>query len=272
MRSHLSLRTFWRTALAAGPLLFLAACGDDITNNNAEVPTFTPDPIVSQAALQAALTTALSTTNGGLDFPMWATVVDRAGVVVAVAHSGTGVGDAWLGSRAISAQKANTANDFSRDVFALSTANLFSAVQPGGSLFGLQESNPVNTDVVYGGDYTQYGTVDDFMVGKKPGGVNVFGGGLALYSATTGKVIGAVGLSGDTSCADHNIAWRVRHALNLDNVSAGVANGGTTDNIIFDITGGVSTSGFGHPTCLNPGVEEPMGTNLPTAYPVGPTP
>ncbi len=63
------------------------------------------------------------------------------------------MGDQWLGSRAISAQKANTANDFSLDGFALSTANLYSATQPGGSLFGLQESNPVNTDVVYGGDF-----------------------------------------------------------------------------------------------------------------------
>jgi len=277
MSSHLSLRTVWRTALAAGPLVILAACGDDITNNNFGPPTFTPDPIVTQAGLQAALTTAVSSTNGGLDFPMWATVVDRAGVVVAVAFSGPTVDDQWLGSRAISAQKANTANDFSLDAFALSTANLFSAVQPGGSLFGLQESNPVNTDVVYGGDHSQYGTVDDYMVGKKPGGVNVFGGGLALYDATSGQVIGAVGLSGDTSCADHNIAWRVRDALNMDKVSAGVAGAvGTNppgkDNIIFDIDPATSqsASGFGHPTCLGGAADSTLGTNLPTAYPLTP--
>ena len=45
----------------------------------------------------------------------------------------------------ISAQKANTANAFSLEGFALSTANLFASTQPGGSLFGLQESNPVDT-------------------------------------------------------------------------------------------------------------------------------
>jgi len=39
--------------------------------------------------------------------------------------------------RVISAQKANTANAFSLPQLALSTANLYSAVQPGGSLFGL---------------------------------------------------------------------------------------------------------------------------------------
>jgi uncharacterized protein GlcG (DUF336 family) len=269
-----------RCGIAACALIASAACKDNITNISSEIPTFTPDPalaaLVTNANLQTALTTALSSTNGGLDFPMWATVVDRAGVVVAVVHSGTGVGAAWLGSRAISAQKANTANDFSLDGFALSTANLFSAVQPGGSLFGLQQSNPVNTDVVYGGDYAQYGTVNDFMVGKKPGGVNVFGGGLALYNAS-GKVVGAVGLSGDTSCADHNIAWRVRDALGLDKVPAGVAgpvgaNPAGKDNIVFDIspTTGKSAGGFGHPTCLSAVADSTRGTNLPTTYPLTP--
>jgi uncharacterized protein GlcG (DUF336 family) len=276
MKSQDSFRVARRPAFAAGLALLLAACGDDITNNSGP-PTFTPDPIVTQAALQAALTSALASTNGGLDFPMWATVVDRAGVVVAVANSGAAVDDQWLGSRAISAQKANTANDFSLDAFALSSANLYAPTQPGGSLFGLQESNPVSTDVVYGGDQSKYGTVDDYMVGKKPGGVNVFGGGLALYDPTSGEVIGAVGLSGDTSCADHNIAWRVRFALNMDNVSAGVApavgaNPAGKDNIIFDIdpVTGTSAGGFGHPTCLGGAADSTMGTNLPTTYPLGP--
>jgi hypothetical protein len=116
------------------------------------------------------------------------------------------------------------------------------------------------------------------MVGRKPGGVNVFGGGLALYDAASGQVIGAVGLSGDTSCADHNIAWRVRHALNMDNVPAGVApavgtNPPGKDNIIFDIgAAGNSAGGFGHPTCLSPAADSTMGTNLPTTYPLANTP
>jgi hypothetical protein len=63
------------------------------------------------------------------------------------------------------------------------------------------------------------------MTGSKIGGVNVFGGGLALYK--DGVIIGALGVSGDTSCADHNIAWRARKALGLnvtpsnDNISYG---------------------------------------------------
>ena len=145
--------------------------------------------------------------NGGFGLDMWATVVDRSGIVRVIAFSGAKEGDQWPASRVISAQKANTANSLSLDGLALSTANLYSAVQPGGSLFGLQESNPVNTDAAYGGNADDYGTTSDFMLGKRIGGVNVFGGGLALYDAT-GAVIGAIGLSGDSSCADHVIAWR----------------------------------------------------------------
>src|SRR5436309_3063826 len=173
----------------------------------------------SQAQLKAALVSAVAVETSGLDFQMWATVVDRDGIVCAVAFSGADRGSQWPGSRVISAQKANTANSFSlgdptastkfAHGLALSTANLYSAVQPGGSLFGLQESNPVDTSVAYKGPSSNFGKANDPMVGEKIGGVNVFGGGLALYSKK--KVVGAVGVSGDTSCADHNIGWRVRN-------------------------------------------------------------
>lgn len=43
----------------------------------------------------------------------------------------------------------------------------------------------------------------------------------ALQNGST--IMGALGASGDTSCADHNIAWRVRHALKLDHVPGGVS-------------------------------------------------
>src|SRR5213595_3291594 len=135
---------------------------------------------------------------------MWATVVNRDGVVCAVTFSGADRGSQWPGSRVISAQKANTANAFSLHGLALSTANLYSAVQPGGSLYGLQHSNPVDTGVAYRGPSANYGTASDPMVGHKIGGVNVFGGGLGLY-AHGHQLVGGVGVSGDTSCADHNI-------------------------------------------------------------------
>lgn len=231
---------------------------------------------------------------------MWGTLVANDGTVCAVAFSGSQGTSQWLGSRVISAQKANTANDFSvgqnatpsGSLFptglALSTANLFTAVQPGGSLYGLQHSNPVDTEVAYGNrppfpgngistanfnpgpsSGSSFGTPNDPMVGHRIGGVNVFGGGLALYRG--GAKVGGVGVSGDTSCTDHMVAWRVRNALGLDQLQGvkGVADAAHPDNIIFDIapnadgTGGTgqapygqggvghSASGFGHPKCLN---------------------
>ncbi|MGD0493490.1 MAG: heme-binding protein [Steroidobacteraceae bacterium] len=209
----------------------------------------------SQAQLHAALSSARAQTNGGFNLDMWGTVVNRDGIVCAVAFTGAERGSQWPGSRVISAQKANTANAFSLPQLSLSTANLFSAVQPGGSLFGLQASNPVSTQVAYRGESSRYGTADDPMTGGKIGGVNVFGGGLALYNAKH-DLIGAVGVSGDSSCADHNIAWRTRHSLVLDYVPAGVSGDPSRpDNIVYDITPaagldlGVSASGWGHAFC-----------------------
>jgi len=222
---------------------------DDERQNNAcrDLP--------SHSALRDALSAAQGLANGGFGLEMWATVVNRDGIVCAVAFTGGNRGDQWPGSRVISAQKANTANAFSLPDLALSTANLYSAVQPGGSLFGLQESNPVDTQVAYGGNPSNYGRANDPMVGGRIGGVNVFGGGLALYNAA-GHLVGGIGVSGDSSCADHNIAWRTRNTLNLDYVPAGVSgDAARKDNIVYDITPqagqmpGVSASGWGHPTC-----------------------
>jgi uncharacterized protein GlcG (DUF336 family) len=217
----------------------------------------------SYEALRAALTAARAQQNGGLDLDMWGTLVDRDGVVCAVAFTGADRGDQWPGSRVISAQKASTANAFSLPGLSLATANLFTAVQPGGSLFGLQESNPVATEVAYSGSPNRYGQQNDPMVGGRIGGVNVFGGGLALYDAS-GRIVGGLGVSGDTSCADHNIAYRTRNSLDLDYVPGGVAAATDPthrDNIIFDIVpqtngipgpgqmSGISPSGFGHSSC-----------------------
>jgi uncharacterized protein GlcG (DUF336 family) len=231
----------------------------------------------SYEQLRTALQTATTAETSGLNLNMWATIVDRDGNVCAVAFSGITRASQWIGSRVISAQKANTANLFSLDSssssggsgaaagLALSTANLYSAVQPGGSLFGLQESNPVDTDTAYRGSASRWGSAQDPMTGRKIGGINVFGGGLPLY-ATGHKLVGGVGVSGDTSCADHNIAWRVRNLLGLDHLGAsssmpavGGVSGDPTrpDNIVFDITAnpdggtGKSAGGFGHPQCLN---------------------
>jgi hypothetical protein len=162
-------------------------------------------------------------------------------------------------SRVISAQTANTANTanaFSLEAQngsgrALSTGNLYGVVLEQGSLYGLQFSNPVDTDVAYGGpnhagdNAEHYGRPNDPMVGEFIGGVNVSGGGLALYDGS-GELLGGLGLSGDTPCTDHVVAWRTRALLGLDNVPGGVGPN-NTDNL--NIVNPVTPNRFEHPDC-----------------------
>lgn len=215
----------------------------------------------SQSALKAALQSARAAANGGFNLDMWGAIVNRDGIVCAVAFTGVDRGDQWPGSRVIAAQKANTANAFSLPSLALSTANLWAAVQPGGSLYGLQHSNPVETLVAYQEPSSAYGTAADPMVGRKIGGINVFGGGLALYNKNR-TLLGGIGVSGDTSCADHNIAWRTRHALNLDFVPGGVGvDPSRPDNINYAGLVLVPSipNDFSHPICKIGGVDGVSG-------------
>ena len=118
--------------------------------------------------------------------------------------------------------------------------NLYAATQPGGSLYGLNNSNPFNPL------FNPQGS----GIGFVPGGIITFGGGVALYK--NGQVIGGLGVSGDTSCADHAIAYRMRKLAGLDGIPAGPNNG--TDNIAYppstlDIYGPAQAPGFWQPHC-----------------------
>jgi len=131
-------------------LLAAVLCGTAMAGTAAAGDSQQCAGYTNAAAVQAALTQAVSTVSAfgaGLGNNMWATVVDAHGVVCLVVNSAGTPGSVetiWLGSRVISAQKANAANAFSLSTgslgtaIALSTANLYTAVQPGGSLFGLQ--------------------------------------------------------------------------------------------------------------------------------------
>jgi uncharacterized protein GlcG (DUF336 family) len=180
--------------------------------------------VVDKVQHQLATVVQSSDANGGLFSPnkMWSAVVDRKGVLCSVIRSDP---DAWPGSRSIAIAKASTANDFSSSELALSTANLYSFVQPAntntavtnfpaGSLFGLNNSNPFNPA------FQAQGT----GIGQVPGGIITFGGGVALYK--NGQVIGGLGVSGDTACADHAIAYRMRHLAGLDHTP-------NSDNIVY---------------------------------------
>ena len=200
--------------------------------------------------LQSQLTTVAASGNGGLFTPnrMWSAVVDRQGVLCSVIRNDP---DAWPGSRSIAIAKASTANDFSNNKLAISTANLYSFTQPAntnssnvpaGSLYGLNNSNPFNPA------FQPQGT----GVGGVPGGIITFGGGVPLYS--NGQVIGGLGLSGDTACADHAVAYTMRRLAGLNGIPGGlVGSPPGTDNIQY-LDLGELPNGPKHPHCIAPDV------------------
>jgi uncharacterized protein GlcG (DUF336 family) len=191
-------------------------------------------------ALRASVKASGGPSNGGLDTHQWASVVMRDGTVCAVAFSGNKPDDQWPGSRVIAMAKANTANAFSVQQMALSTANLFAPAQPGQQLYGIVQAGPPSPEA-QAGESAQFGTPSDPALGKRIGGTVAFGGGLALYNES--GVIGGLGVSGDSPCADHNVAWRVRQALGLDKTPQ-------KDKIVYDLgPDGKSASGFGHVKC-----------------------
>lgn len=81
--------------------------------------------------------------------------------------------------------------------------------------------------------------------------------------------VGAIGVSGDTSCTDHTVAWKIRKALELDNVPRGpISQGdlfnnaggalslreyGIGDEMYIDGTkiGKSNASGWEHAACPN---------------------
>lgn len=234
-------------ALLLGSLVTVAATAGQAAAQSTPACPVTHDKLAQ--ALRQAVKASGGPTNGGFDNHQWAAVVGRDGSVCAVAFSGAKWDDQWLGSRVIAAQKANTANAFSLKGTALSTANLYFGAQPGGFLYGIPSGQPSPAEAALAGDAAQFGSPSDPLVGKRVGGVITFGGGLPIYDGTA--LLGGLGISGDTSCADHNVAWRVRQTLGLDKVPAGPGKL-KNDAIVYDIgVTGSSGSGFGHPKCAS---------------------
>jgi uncharacterized protein GlcG (DUF336 family) len=190
---------------------------------------------------------------------MWAAVVNRDGEICAYATSTTDPTQVWPGSQAIAKAKAYTANAFSLDVLPLSTARLYTFTQPGHSLWSLGQSNLFNPQFLASPDGQAGGH------NQIAGGLIFFGGGVPLYR--NGKIIGALGVSGDTSCADHEIAKRMR---DLD--GANPTGGPLADDIVYSPPDAPSV--FAHPVCLNTyrnGTK--IGDEAPATYPfVAPTP
>jgi len=161
----------------------------------------------------------------------WGAIVNRKGQLCAVVPPSDSAGGYWPGSRTISMAKAFTANGFSTDTLALSTARLYTMTQPGHSLWGVAQPEPFNPECL-----------DPSNDVKVCGGAIAFGGGVPLYRNR--RIVGGLGISGDTPCADHEIAKRVRHLAGLD-----PAAGPAADDIQYAKADRPSV--YTHPLCTN---------------------
>ena len=166
----------------------------------------------------------------------WGAIVNRQGEICVTAVATDDPASAWPGSQAIAKAKAYTANAYSTDGSPLSTARLYTLTQPNHSLWGVADPNPFRADCL--------ATPDNMTAtnGKLCGGSIAFGGGVPLYRGKTR--VGGLGISGDTACADHEIAKRVRHLAQLD-----PEKGEHADDIIYTAADGPSP--FAHPLCTN---------------------
>jgi uncharacterized protein GlcG (DUF336 family) len=167
---------------------------------------------------------------------MWGAIVNRDGEICAYTTSTADPTQVWPGSQAIAKSKAYTANAFSLDTLALSTARLYTFTQPGHSLWSLGQSNLFDASKLL----PPGGSGDTHQI---VGGLIFFGGGVPLYN-DAGKIVGGLGISGDTSCADHEIAKRVRNLAGLN-----PPGGQLVDDITYSAPDGPSV--FTHPLCVN---------------------
>jgi len=166
----------------------------------------------------------------------WVAIVNRQGEICATAVATDEPSSAWPGSQAIAKAKAYTANAYSTDSAPLSTARLYTLTQPGHSLWGVAEPNPFRADCLV--SPRDMHATD----GRVCGGSIAFGGGVPLYRGKTR--VGGLGASGDTACADHEIAKRIRHLAQLD-----PEQGEFADDIIYAAVDGPSP--YAHPLCAN---------------------
>ncbi len=222
----------FRAVALGAVLLFVAVPAFPQANNCKDLPTASELSQLLVAAPSAGGTVG-GLFNGGR---MWAAVVDRSGAICAYATSTDDPTQVWPGSQAIAKAKAYTANAFSLDVLALSTARLYTFTQPGHSLWSLGNSNLFESKWLAPPSGSAGGT------NQIAGGLIFFGGGVPLYS--NGRIVGGLGVSGDTSCADHEIAKRVRTAAGLN-----PPGGSATDDITYSSVDGASA--FTHPLCPN---------------------
>src|SRR5581483_10796121 len=111
-------RRFWRakgrlSPLVTGKLPFLALTSLLVMTAAATAQDCPATHDQLTKALKASVKPGGGPSNGGFDNNEWAAIVTRDGTICALTMSGGAPGDQWPASRAIAAEKANTANAMS---------------------------------------------------------------------------------------------------------------------------------------------------------------
>src|SRR5258705_13114551 len=178
-------RSLWFFLTALGLLSLLIVFFSTAHSSFADKPS-NCQGLPNESQLRAFLVAAQTSggTVGGLfnGTRMWGAVVNRDGEVCTFVTSTTDPTQVWPGSQAIAKSKAYTANAFSLDTLALSTARLYTFTQPGHSLWSLGQSNPFDAQFLA-------------APGGQGGGTNhiagvliFFGGVIPLYSNNCTKI------------------------------------------------------------------------------------
>jgi uncharacterized protein GlcG (DUF336 family) len=166
---------------------------------------------------------------------VWAAVVNRNGQLCAWITSTSDATVPKPFAQAAAKALAYTANATRLVLGHGSTANMYTLTQPGGYLWGIEKTNPFNPRFLLPPTDTTTG------LGEITGGIITIGGGVPLHQG--GEVIGGLGVAGDTPCADHEMAKRVRDLAGLNPPS-----GPGIDDIRYVEAG---DEGDTHPLCPN---------------------
>lgn len=145
-----------------------ALCLAQLSNNNLGSTPVQRGVITSAQALRAISVAASKASN--ISVAENIAIVDPAGDLVALLRQD----NAFPATTEVAIKKAKTVAGFN-GVF--TTAGLYNVTQPGGALYGIDDTN---------------------------GGLIVFGGGLPIY--IDGRFVGAIGVSGGTADQDVEVA------------------------------------------------------------------
>ncbi len=202
MKNKLSTTVILGSVMALGSIsTAFAAAG--LTNAQAEA--------IFAACQNAAAAEISPIRGGGKHTIMWCAVLNREGITKLIKATDTGESpkkdmdtDAWRASIEIAIAKAFTAVSVSSNDAALTSRQVGNAsfLPPDnpGTLWGIGNTN------LYRPLTGNKNLNPDDPTGKKHHGIVTFPGGVPVYDCESNKLVGGVGVSGDTVDADENVA------------------------------------------------------------------